>query len=568
MEDEHSDQNNTTLPSLGNSDSPPLRKIFVGNLSDKVSGLDLRRLFCLYGEVVEARVLKQRLTYVTKKYGFVTFKYPQDAINVLKLEPATLRLGSQNLFVAAADRQHQPVELPDGTVLWKPYPRRGGAQRDECKIDMLNDYCLMHVFSFLSMRERVKVERVCKRWQAASLASWVGMKHLDFKTAFRFSSVAVLNTHILKAGLKRCGRYLESLSLSRKFNSLGESALGTVASTCQRLRYLELVNVQVTSAGLRSLSAISHQLIALSLDGCRGLIDEDLENLFMQSPHLESVTLRNNIAVTGKCLCGLTQAPLRELVLADRSNLEGDYLLEVLPKLQGLKRLSLKTYSPVTDLITINVGSLIELVPNLQSFSIGYFPVFRHGTLTPLEQLSGLLSLDLHDNPFVNNETIETLTIFGHRIEELNISGCNFQSLETDIVTEDGYKCLSRLPNLVRLNVSVSWEVSDEVLEVIASRGKLQKLACSWCPSVTEVGCISVISVCKQLEHFNFQGCDVEPVTLLQATADIIKLRPNNRKLLAVMRDIENQIHSKGDVRFHEVNWYDALPMYQNHEQY
>jgi hypothetical protein len=60
--------------------------------------------------------------------------------------------------------------------------------------------------------------------------------------------------------------------------------------------------------------------------------------------------------------------------------------------------------------------------------------------------------------------------------KELDISGCNLEFSELDTVTEYGYMCLSQLPNLVRLHINVSEEVSNEALEVIASRGKLQKL--------------------------------------------------------------------------------------------
>jgi hypothetical protein len=537
-DDEYEDQSNNTVPSSGNLDGPPLRKIFVGNLSANVSDLDLLRLFCLYGLVVDVRVSRDTFTQAKKMCGYVTYKYPQDAINVLKLRPGALRLDSRNLVVAAADRWHQPVELPDGTVWWWPISRVG-AERGESKIDILNDDCLMQIFSFLSMRERVKVERVCKRWQTACLASWAGQKHLDFKSDFPLASAAVLNTHILQAGLKRCGKYLKSLSVSRKLNSLDESALGIVASTCKRLRCLKLAHIPVTSAGLRSLSVLSHQLIALSLDGCSGFVDKDLQNLFMRSPHLESVTLYNNNEIRGKCLFGLAQAPLRKLVLHDCENLEEDTLLDVFPALKGLKRLSLN--SSVRELTIRNVDRVIGALPNLRSLSIGYFPLLSGDNLAPLDPLSGLLTLDLQENHFVTDEVIEAITRSCHRIEELNISGCNVQSSGTDNVnnvTEYGYMCLSQLPNLVKLYVSDSQQMSDKALKVIASRGKLQKLVCPWCPSVTKVGCTNVITLCKQLEYFDFRDCDVQIVAVLRATADVFKLRPHNLNLIVLMGDI------------------------------
>jgi F-box/leucine-rich repeat protein 7 len=521
---------------MGNSDRRPLRKIFVANFSGNITDWDLRRLFSMFGLVVDAHVLRDRVTHAKKKFGFVTYKYPQDAVNVLRLRPGKLRLESRNLFVAEADRWHQPIELSDGTVLWRPNSR-GGAETGECKIDMLNDDCLMHIFSFLPMRERVKVERVCKRWQMASLAAWVGQKHLDFQTAFPDASVAVLNTHILQAGLKRCGRFLERLNLSREPNSLDESALGIVASTCKRLRYLHLGHVPVTSGGLRSLWTVSHQLITLCLDECSGIVDEDLQNVFIHSPNLESVTVCYNSELTGQCLFGLEHVPLRELVLEECENLEEQNLMDVLPLLQGLIRLNLN--GSVTELIS-NVHFVIGALPNLQSLSMCYFHPFSSDALTPLEPLSSLLTLNLKANPFVNDEVIEAISRSCHRIEELDISDCNLEFSELDTVTEYGYMCLSQLPNLVRLHINVSEEVSNEALEVIASRGKLQMLACNMCSSVTEVGCISVITLCKHLEYFDIRGCNVEPFAVLQATAEAVKHRPCDSYLTVLMKGIEH----------------------------
>jgi hypothetical protein len=142
---------------------------------------------------------------------------------VLKLRHGELKLYSRALYVAPADSWHQPVELPDGRVLWKNHQYRSGKEMDspetqtcdkavtssgresasgdvkefgavggcdlpslifthggdeqqqeeetksetegieteegECKIHMLNNDCLMHIFSFLTKRERIRIER-------------------------------------------------------------------------------------------------------------------------------------------------------------------------------------------------------------------------------------------------------------------------------------------------------------------------------------------------------------------------------------------------------------------------
>jgi len=144
---------------------------------------------------------------------------------VLKLQYGELKLHSRKLRLAAADSWHQPIELPDGTILWNPNSydssihsslqevdcsqaqtdevipcsrstagnnsdigpadgsdlpphisdcneveqelegetEDGGNGREvegrEYKIDVLNNDCLMHIFSFLNKKERIGIER-------------------------------------------------------------------------------------------------------------------------------------------------------------------------------------------------------------------------------------------------------------------------------------------------------------------------------------------------------------------------------------------------------------------------
>jgi hypothetical protein len=72
--------------------------------------------------------------------------------------------------------------------------------------------------------------------------------------------------------------------------------------------------------------------------------------------------------------------------------------------------------------------------------------------------------------------------------------GCSFHSWGTVSVTEVGFMCLTALPNLINLDVSYSAKISDAALKAIASIGKLQKLVCRGCPSLTDVGCMRYIN--------------------------------------------------------------------------
>jgi hypothetical protein len=171
-----------------------------------------------------------QLTRLIAREDFIKRNWCLLFSSVLKLKRGELRLHFRNLYVAPADSRHQPIELPDGTVLWKsnsrgwkhdqyhsvqemdsPEPQThnkvmtssgsesassyekeigavGGCdlpsqistcgrveqqqgreikndaegretEMGECKVQILNDDCLMHIFSYLTKRDRIRIER-------------------------------------------------------------------------------------------------------------------------------------------------------------------------------------------------------------------------------------------------------------------------------------------------------------------------------------------------------------------------------------------------------------------------
>jgi hypothetical protein len=89
--------------------------------------------------------------------------------------------------------------------------------------------------------------------------------------------------------------------------------------------------------------------------------------------------------------------------------------------LKNLNRLSLNSCISLTS---SDVASVIGAVPKLQSLSMaGYFPSFVSTTLIHLDELSGLISLNLELNPAVNDHVLDVITSSCRRIEELNLTG-------------------------------------------------------------------------------------------------------------------------------------------------
>lgn len=54
-------------------------RLFVGNLSWSVDGQALKELFGTVGNVVDARVIKERDSGRSRGFGFVTFEFAEEA---------------------------------------------------------------------------------------------------------------------------------------------------------------------------------------------------------------------------------------------------------------------------------------------------------------------------------------------------------------------------------------------------------------------------------------------------------------------------------------------------------
>ena len=59
-------------------------RLFVGNLSWSVDGDALRELFGKAGQVVDARVIKERDSGRSRGFGFVTFETEEGAENAIR----------------------------------------------------------------------------------------------------------------------------------------------------------------------------------------------------------------------------------------------------------------------------------------------------------------------------------------------------------------------------------------------------------------------------------------------------------------------------------------------------
>ncbi|KAE8747642.1 hypothetical protein FOCC_FOCC005621 [Frankliniella occidentalis] len=481
-------------------DGPPLRKLFVGNLPYRVTDSKLKAFFTKFGKVINAHVKREPTKRRHAFYGFVTFHRPEDARNALKATPKELSLFGYQLCVNKADRVHQPIELSDGTVQWLPgkrfYKESGEPVCDKLKrtridhqsnmimgesedmdideyregefspFSTLNDDCLLHIFSFLSLTDRVRIERVCKRWQFVARRS-----------------------------------------------------------LCPNLQELDATGVRLNKFGLQRLGSGCTKLRKLNLNYCSGVDERFLENLLKILPELESLSIAQWGELTGQALNKLPPETMRELNLNACSNLRPNELLTAVKRLPLLESLSLTS---CISLSNQHVKTLFESVPQLRSLNMAqYFPRLKYASLESIGMLSNLRCLNLELNDLLTDRGIETIVDGCRELESLNITGCRAYAPE-HCVTTKGITLLAKLPCLRELKMSYLADINDGALTVLAQNGTLQKLECRGCPSLKGDGFLRIISLCPDLELCDVSGCDHVKISIVKTAITAVKLRNNN----------------------------------------
>nr|CAD7201612.1 unnamed protein product [Timema douglasi] len=505
-----------------------VRKLFVGNINSWTSTNELKRLFRRFGKVVDVHISNCIYSQRRKNFGFVTFKYPHDAQRALDSGPHILN--RRELKVAAADPQHQPIELANGKIMWKRRDRSGSStssaylatdegsdERFYCSEPPVKKNTLKEIkFSNSDIDESL----FCKRWQSASIMSWSGMKTLDMSD-FVNDSHYLPTDDLVCSILQRCGALIHTVDISLKPS----------CTECPQLCHLNLSGVPVTSKDLGILGKnIGKQLLTLNLESCPGASDRDIGVLFQNCTKLEKVNVSRTKNLYGHCLEKLCENPVLELAINDCNNIQASVLIPSLKRLPKLRSLQMSCCINMTNK---DVAMIVEAVPQLKELSMSrFFPFIDSMALSSLHLLSNLVSLDVHLNPVINDDVMAKIACYCIKIKHLNITGCSVNSSDEPSLSNTGVIAALKLPNLESLYMSYLARVTDEVLEVAANHTKLKHLECRGVSSFTDLGCSRVVTLCSQLESFDFSGCDfVSDITVIAAMC-AVKQRMNNVTLL------------------------------------
>lgn len=219
-------------------------------------------------------------------------------------------------------------------------------------METLIDDCVIEIFTFLSALDRIKAERVCKRWNFLSKKSWYKHKAIEDDL------------------MKAIG--------DKKFQN-DDFGIGFDAVLSRSQKYVKIVKIDLSTVTpeqifglLNSLVEYSENLEVLNFSrrAFQGNIDEMLMYLFLRNKNLTSLVLPT-AKITGECLVALEPKKLIEIqLLVDPDIIRVDYLQKAFSSFVNLKILGLEAKFSHVNLVLSEITTNDCKIEKLQVLRI------------------------------------------------------------------------------------------------------------------------------------------------------------------------------------------------------
>ncbi|XP_033123341.1 uncharacterized protein LOC117121988 isoform X2 [Anneissia japonica] len=471
--------------------------VFVGNISYRITKRELWDFFSTFGTVTKTYIVMDHLKYHRRSrgIGFVTFSSEAERRNALTATENELILDNRLMRVSPADRKRRQLEHIGADQY------QVDLQVEESVLEgihLLPNDVLLYIFSFLCLKDKVQVERVCKRWQRVVLQSWQAVEKLDINGVFGGFMNNMLTDNIFRLLLKKGCWNLKELDLSPSPYLLTDWAVELIGQRCKKLVKLDLTSVKVTKLSLKFLSSSCKQLKWIRLKNCNGFGEKGLWWLFHHCKLLEFVDVTANHRISGQCFYMLSET-LGVLILEECASVTDEGVKHLVNRCPRLEHLDLRGCVCIT---TTAVESLSKGLRHLKHLDLkGVYPKISQGNLS----FSGLNSLEvlaIVNNSSVTDATILTVCRSNPRLRCLNIEG------SVEAVSDTGISAISTYcRNIEELNISYISQISVVGFTSLTALTNLKKFSIKGCHQLSDEDLIAIGSACFDLEFIDVSGC-------------------------------------------------------------
>lgn len=364
------------------------------------------------------------------------------------------------------------------------------------------------IFSYLDSDELSKIPTLNKTFH--QMVQEPTIQGLMIEKADR-----ILNFNQLNAIVAQYGDVVRNLNLEN-LEDLTDKQLLSLVQACPHLQTLNVSGTKISEKGLKfltelrelknlNLSECGHirdegiQLISqmntletLDLSSCPNITDKSLE-LIGEMKSLKSFNIKHNQRFTEEGFKSIAHlSNLKFLNLSDTQIT--DKGLKWIAQLQKLQSLNLKD----TKITTEGLKEIVQL-HHIQMLNLGKNKKFTgNENLFLISKLQNLLVLDLSQCQDLNDEALKWISQLP-KLQKLNLSHCTK-------ITDNGLQFLAQLIKLDELDLAGCSEITDNGLESISQLSNLLELNLSGCIEITDKG-LNTLTLLTNLQKLNLFGC-------------------------------------------------------------
>ncbi|KAK0163385.1 hypothetical protein PV327_007071 [Microctonus hyperodae] len=372
-------------------------------------------------------------------------------------------------------------------------------------INILDDDCLIKIFLYLPISDRMRMERVCKRWQNVNKQSWNDIKELRFPgttvSGPPYSITTDTNERAVQKLLSRCGRYLNKLEFDAQHLCCSFDIVPIIAKHCHNLQFLILRLNYFTNRDMRSLFSNLNKLSHLELfEISRKFLDGCLKNLSSSLKELSLNTKESANYDSPSSFTHITRAGALSI-----------------SEMKNLWKLEFNAFLFKTDRLNLIV----------RNKSITYLSLINccfKNCINKITNISSLKYLNLMSMTDVEDDFLIKLAENCTNLEQLIMDNCTS-------VTDTGISALLKLEKLTELKICDLYKVTDAVLSRFIN---LKVLHCKNCNFVKDQGAIQLIQKASRLEELDLCGTSVT-TAFLDAALNVVVSRTNEIPLKIIV---------------------------------
>lgn len=541
MEDDKSDETSPEdADSVKENETFYKKKLFVGNISYRVTKRQLANFLSKFGKVVDCTIVQDHIKRWPKGYGFVTFSKVEEAEKARNSPPDQLELDGRQLRLLPANKTRVSKMRKDAQVAAErralareldgdeessdmeadvtPATPPPSPRRSVDHIDDLPDDALLLVLAWLDIKSRIRIERVCQRWRRLALRLWRSQDKLSFSGVFSVRDGRMLTVNILRALLVRCGESLRSLDLASASHALDYKAAEAISMLCPNLEYLDASGVHLTNVSVQQLAQKCPKLKTVLLNRCRDVGEKGLWWLLHLCKYLEHLDLTELHKLSGQCF-HMAGVRLRRLVLRGCSGLTATGLSKLATKCCFLSELTLSECLQISD------HDLLLLCQNLRALRVfhlsGSFLNLTADSIGAIGHLPLLEELNLSHNMAVNDVVIGAICAGCTKLRFLDLTACS------QGITDVALNHLSKCSGLRQLKLNYLGQITDSGLGSLSCHGLLHSVELRGCPQVSDGGVLILVELCRDLRLLDVSGCERVTNAAVTGAMDIVGERSN-----------------------------------------